>query len=101
MISRGRGWPDAPSKGEKPVMAKFPKTMNFDGFMQPARFEADIADVEVEGDIPTGIDGAFFRVHPDPQFPARMGDDIWFNGDGMISLFRFHNGRVDFKHRWV
>jgi len=82
-------------------MAKFAKTMNFEGFMEPARFEADIGDAEVEGEIPTGIDGAFFRVHPDPQFPAMMGDDIWFNGDGMISQFRFKNGRVDFKHRWV
>jgi carotenoid cleavage dioxygenase len=82
-------------------MAKFVKSMAFEGFMEPARFEADIADCEVEGEIPSGIDGAFFRVHPDPQFPAKMGEDIWFNGDGMVSQFRFHNGRVDFKHRWV
>ncbi len=82
-------------------MAKFPKTPSFEGFMAPARYEVDINDLEVEGDIPAGIDGAFYRVNPDPQFPAKLGDDIWFNGDGMVSQFRFKQGRADFKHRWV
>jgi carotenoid cleavage dioxygenase len=82
-------------------MAKFPQSPSFQGFMGPARFEADIADLEVEGEVPGELDGAFYRVHPDPQFPPKLGDDIWFNGDGMISQFRFRNGRVDFKQRWV
>ena len=82
-------------------MVSFPSTPNFEGFMAPARYEVDLADLDVDGKIPEDIDGAFFRVNPDPQFPARMGDDIWFNGDGMVSSFRFHKGRVDFKHRWV
>ena len=38
-------------------------------------------------------------MQPDPQLPPRLGDDISFNGDGMISMFRFKNGRVDFKQR--
>ncbi|MEO6339574.1 MAG: carotenoid oxygenase family protein [Caulobacteraceae bacterium] len=82
-------------------MTKFPKTANFDGFMAPTRYEVDLADLDVEGDIPSDLDGAFYRVNPDPQHPAKMGDDIWFNGDGMVSQFRFKNGRVDFKQRWV
>ena len=82
-------------------MAKFKPSPAIEGFMAPARFEADIFDLEVDGDIPTGIDGAFYRVNPDPQFPAKAGDDIWFNGDGMVSQFRFENGRAHFKHRWV
>jgi carotenoid cleavage dioxygenase len=82
-------------------VAKFPDTQAFTGFNKPARFEADIADLEVEGDIPDALDGAFYRVQADPQFPPRLGDDISFNGDGQVSQFRFEKGRVDFKHRWV
>ncbi len=81
-------------------MAKFPNSPSFSGPFAPIRIEADVEDLEVEGDIPVDIDGAFFRVQPDPKFPPRLGDDIAFNGDGMISQFRFRNGRVDLKQRW-
>ncbi len=82
-------------------MSRFPTTPNFQGFMHPARYEADLRDLEVEGTVPAEVKGAFYRVQPDPQFPPLLGDDIWFNGDGMVSMFRFDNGRVDLKHRWV
>ena len=47
-----------------------------------------------------GLNGAFYRVQPDPHFPPLLGDDQIFNGDGMISMFRFKNGRVNLKQRW-
>jgi carotenoid cleavage dioxygenase-like enzyme len=81
-------------------MAKFPNTPSFTGPFAPVRVEADVEDLDVEGDIPADIDGAFYRVQPDPKFPPRLGDDIAFNGDGMISMFRFRGGRVDLKQRW-
>ena len=52
-------------------MSKFPDTPAFTGFFKPERWEADVPDCEVEGDIPTSLDGAFFRVQPDPQMPPR------------------------------
>ena len=55
----------------------------------------------IEGTIPPELDGAFFRVQPDPQFPPRLGDDISFNGDGMITRFHFHDGQCDFRQRWA
>jgi carotenoid cleavage dioxygenase-like enzyme len=83
-------------------MTTFPKTPSFTGFNTPSRIEADISFLNVqEGAIPPELDGAFYRVQPDPQFPPRLGDDIAFNGDGMISRFRIKNGRVDFKQRWA
>ncbi|HEX7760845.1 MAG TPA: carotenoid oxygenase family protein [Caulobacteraceae bacterium] len=82
-------------------MVTFPQTPSFTGSNTPMRFEADVNALTVEGDIPAQLDGAFFRVQPDPQFPPRLGDDIAFNGDGAISMFHFHGGQVDFKHRWV
>jgi carotenoid cleavage dioxygenase-like enzyme len=54
-----------------------------------------------DGKIPAELSGAFFRVQPDPQFPPRLGDDISFNGDGMITRFHFHDGQCDFRQRWA
>jgi len=82
-------------------MAHFPQTPSFTGFNTPSRIEADIADLAHEGTIPPELDGAFFRVQPDPQFPPRLGDDIAFNGDGMITRFHIHEGRCDFRQRWA
>ncbi|HTV50664.1 MAG TPA: carotenoid oxygenase family protein [Steroidobacteraceae bacterium] len=82
-------------------MSSFPATANFQGFMRPARYEVDLHDLEVEGTVPSELDGAFYRVQPDPQFSPKLGDDIWFNGDGMVSMFRFQRGSVDLKHRWI
>jgi carotenoid cleavage dioxygenase len=65
------------------------------------RFEADVEDLVVDGRIPEDLNGAFYRVQPDPAHAPRLGDDIAFNGDGAVSMFRFHNGKVDLKHRWV
>jgi carotenoid cleavage dioxygenase-like enzyme len=82
-------------------MAHFPDTPSFTGFNTPSRIEAGIADLDVDGAIPTELNGAFYRVQPDPQFPPRLGDDIAFNGDGLITRFHFHDGRCDFKQRWA
>lgn len=82
-------------------MAHFPRTASFTGFNTPSRIEADVADLAHQGVIPRELDGAFFRVQPDPHFPPRLGDDIAFNGDGMISRFHIHDGRCDFRQRWA
>ena len=55
----------------------------------------------VEGEIPLALNGAFYRVQPDPQFPPRLGDDIAFNGDGMITRFHIHDGQCDLRQRWA
>jgi carotenoid cleavage dioxygenase-like enzyme len=82
-------------------MAQFPDSIAFQGLNKPARFECEVHDLVVEGEIPGDLNGAFYRVQPDPQFPPRLGDDIAFNGDGQVSMFHFHDGEVDLKHRWV
>lgn len=82
-------------------MAHFPDTPSFTGFNTPSRIEADIADLAHEGEIPRELNGAFYRVQPDPQFPPRLDDDIAFNGDGMITRFHFHDGQCDFRQRWA
>jgi carotenoid cleavage dioxygenase len=82
-------------------MSHFPDTPAFTGFNTPSRIEGDAFDLAVEGTIPPEINGAFYRVQPDPQFPPLLGNDIPFNGDGMITMFSFENGRVHFRQRWA
>ena len=53
----------------------FPERPQFSGFMKPCRFEGEIQHLEVRGDIPQEIDGTFYRVMPDPQFPPYIEDD--------------------------
>ncbi|HZV56033.1 MAG TPA: carotenoid oxygenase family protein [Sphingobium sp.] len=82
-------------------MAHFPNNFGFTGTLRPLRLQGDIHDVEVEGEIPACLDGAFHRVHPDNQFPPMFEDDQFFNGDGMVSMFRVKNGKVDFRQRYA
>lgn len=82
-------------------MAHFPNTLSFTGFNEPSRIEADIADLNIEGEVPRELNGAFYRVQPDPQFPPLLGDDIAFNGDGMITMFRIADGKVSVRQRWA
>src|SRR5262245_48009129 len=75
------------------------------GWMSPTvrglyRAEMDIHDCEVEGKIPADLSGAFYRVGPDPQYPLMKGN-IPFDGEGHVSMFRFKDGRVHYRSRFV
>jgi carotenoid cleavage dioxygenase-like enzyme len=72
------------------------------GFNSPTRFEADVYDCEVWGEIPKDIEGTFVRMQCD--FEYRPPKNEWltgFNGDGHLSRFRFKDGSVDYKGRYV
>lgn len=62
--------------------------------------EVDISRCEVSGTLPADLNGAFYRVGPDPQFPLVPGN-IPFDGEGHVSMFRFRDGRVDYRTRYV
>src|SRR5215467_7934160 len=67
------------------------------GFNSPTRFEGDVYDCEVWGEIPSDIEGTFYRMQCD--FDYRPPKNEWmtgFNGDGHISSMRFANGSVDY-----
>ncbi len=71
------------------------------GPFAPSRAEIDLRDCEVEGDLPSDLDGAFYRVGPDYQYPPKFPNNIPFDGEGHVSMFRFANGHVDYKSRYV
>ncbi|MEO6387684.1 MAG: carotenoid oxygenase family protein, partial [Croceibacterium sp.] len=64
------------------------------------RFEADVFECEVEGEIPPELEGAYYRTGGDRQYPS-LEEDIILNGDGLASMFRFENGHVSFRSRYV
>lgn len=67
------------------------------------RAEIDLFDCEVEGRLPTDLDGVFYRVGPDPQYPKppEYAGDIPFDGEGHVSMFRIKGGHVDYRTRYA
>jgi carotenoid cleavage dioxygenase-like enzyme len=82
---------DAPSFGAIPM---------FRGPYAPTRAEIDIVDCEVEGKLPPDLAGTFYRVGPDFQYPPKL-PNIPFDGEGHVGMFRFANGHVDYRSRYV
>jgi carotenoid cleavage dioxygenase-like enzyme len=80
---------------------KFPESPWFSGANAPSRIEADVGNLEITGVIPPEIDGAFYRVAADHQFPPLSANDVPFNGDGLVSMFRIQGGAVSLKTRYV
>src|SRR5690349_6893828 len=69
---------------------------------QANRSENTLFDCEVDGKLPPDLDGAFYRVGPDPQYPKppSLDYDIAFDGEGHASMFRIQNGHQDHMSRW-
>src|SRR5579862_9509123 len=67
------------------------------------RSENDLYDCEVEGKLPADLEGVFYRVGPDPQYPKpdKYTMDIPFDGEGHISMFRIKDGHVDYRSRYA
>ena len=71
------------------------------GFFAPLRFEADVHDCEVVGEIPSQLNGTFYRSCLDRRYPPRFPDDTPYNADGAVDMFRIANGHVDFRTRYI
>lgn len=71
------------------------------GFFAPMRFEAQIDDCVVEGEIPADIHGTFYRSAADRRFPPLYANDTPYNADGAVDMFRIYQGNVDFRSRYV
>ena len=71
------------------------------GFFAPLRFEADVHDCEVVGEIPPQLKGTFYRSCLDRQYPPRFSQDTPYNADGAVDMFRIADGHVDFRTRYI
>jgi carotenoid cleavage dioxygenase-like enzyme len=80
----------------------FPDIPLYKGWGAPLRVESDIRDLEVvQGEVPRDLSGTLYRCGPDRQYPPMTRDDIFIDGEGMAHMFRFENGHVDYRSRWV
>jgi carotenoid cleavage dioxygenase-like enzyme len=87
--------------GDPPSLkSKWPVARDLAGSVNPCRLEGEVADLVVLGTVPPQLDGVFYRVMCDPFVPPHPGN-VPIDGDGNISAFRFKDGRVDFKMRYV
>ena len=82
-------------------MGAFPQTIHFIGSNKPRRMEVSVRDLDVEGEIPAEIDGAFFRAVPDNAHAPMFEDDIALNADGMVARFDIRKDAVDYDIRYV
>lgn len=84
----------------EPVL--FPKNELFEGWGEPLRTESTANGLEiVQGRIPEGLEGTLYRNGPDWQYPSGRDDDIFIDGEGMFHMFRFEDGEVSYRSRWV
>lgn len=55
----------------------------------------------VDGEVPKALCGALFRNGPAGDVAHGHALAHWFDGDGMVCAFRFHDGKVTFTNRHV
>jgi len=79
----------------------YPVNNEYAGYNEPMRIECTIGDLIVEGKIPEEINGNWYALTPDPYYPPMFDEENFFAADGVLSVFRFKNGRVDFENRYV
>jgi hypothetical protein len=81
--------------------ARYPDNPFFKGPEAPCRFEAEIYNCMVRGEIPPQIDGTYYRVMPDALWAPLYDDDVFINGDGAVDAVRIKDGHADFKQKFV
>lgn len=86
--------------GHYGLVSNWPIALDLAGSDLPCRLEGEISDLVVLGQIPKEIEGTFYRVMVDPFVPPDP-NNVPLDGDGNISAFRFHGGRVDMKMRYI
>lgn len=70
------------------------------GGFAPMGYEVTVRNCDIEGEIPSDLNGGFYATGPDPQYPQAPGNII-FDGEGHVRLFRIKNGRVDYLSRYA
>ena len=70
------------------------------GNFAPWRMEGDAPDLEIDGQLPPGLEGTYYRNGPNPAYEPR-GRYHWFDGDGMIHAITLRDGRASYRNRWV
>jgi len=82
------------------MTSPYPNHPQLSGNFAPIRMECDVDDCIIEGELPSDLQGTYYRNGPDPQFPP-LGHHHWFGGDGMVHMWQIDGGRVRYRNRWA
>jgi carotenoid cleavage dioxygenase-like enzyme len=71
------------------------------GAWQPNFVEYDASELDVVGEIPPDLNGVYLRNTENPVHPSI--DRLYhpFDGDGMLHMLHFHDGRAEYRNRFV
>ncbi|MEO1038584.1 MAG: carotenoid oxygenase family protein [Pseudomonadota bacterium] len=70
------------------------------GLYAPIEAETTADALEVIGEIPADLCGAYLRNGPNPMFAPRSKHH-WFDGDGMVHTLAFKDGSASYRSRYV
>jgi carotenoid cleavage dioxygenase len=70
------------------------------GAWRPNHTEFDATDLDVIGELPRDLDGIYLRNTENPVYDS-IGRYHPFDGDGMVHMMRFHDGRAEYRNRFV
>jgi len=70
------------------------------GPWRPNHVEYDATDLDVIGELPADLDGIYLRNSENPVYDA-IGRYHPFDGDGMVHMIRFRDGRCEYRNRFV
>ena len=61
----------------------------------------DCASLRLEGQLPEALQGVFYRLGPARHEVFGMRYRHWFDGDGMLQAFRFADGGISHRGRYI
>lgn len=70
------------------------------GVYAPTTDEMSVDGLEVTGELPADLEGAYFRNGPNPVFQPKNRHHP-FDGDGMMHGVYFRDGKVSYRNRYV
>ncbi|MGW0042246.1 carotenoid oxygenase family protein [Rhodococcus sp. NPDC003348] len=71
------------------------------GVFAPQREEVDVHDLDVVGEIPADLHGAYLRNGPNPRFDP-IGRYVYpLDGDGMVHRIELEDGHARYTNRFV
>ncbi|KZL19870.1 Lignostilbene-alpha,beta-dioxygenase isozyme I [Pseudovibrio axinellae] len=70
------------------------------GAFAPISHEEIIDTLDVEGTIPTDLNGVYLRNGPNPRHEPKGSYHV-FDGDGMLHSAEFRGGKVVYRNKWI
>lgn len=73
-----------------------------EGAFAPVSREITTHQLKVIGELPTGLNGMYVRIGPNPLKPQNPAKYHWFTGDGMVHGIKLANGQAQwYRNRWL